>query len=459
MTPRNLPMLRLAGSILLLVLPLNALAGPCTVEAFDSCYIGVDAVSDTQVLNTVADPYNFVGLGIRSAEPMIPPNDPTFLGAANGSLRVVAGGLLALNYLPATIGNPTNRPLDNSVLVGVSANATGVLEVDGGTVTTPLLYVGQANDARPSTGIVTITNGGTVTATIDSLAGPAINLNAVNVGRGLGSTGTLTVSGPGSTLGTPDGGISLARLGTATLAVLEGGVVTVGGTLFGSTVSPLGRADILVAGEGSTLDVGTFAVLVGINVLTLALDDPNHGTATLDVREGGQVLGDVTVGPGGTLRGDGMIVGDVLNRGGLIGPGNSPGTLHIDGSLTQQGGVFDIEIASPSLSDVIDVSGDVSLEDVLIRFTFIDGYAPDAGDVFQFLRVAPGSLLGSVNPVFAVRGLQPGFEFSVSNTDGVLRLAALSAGIAVPAPAAPGLLMLVGISLLPLLRRRASRRA
>jgi T5SS/PEP-CTERM-associated repeat protein len=430
-------------------------AAPCTVDAFNSCYIGVDAVdaSDTQVLDTAAGPYDFVGLGIRSAEPMIPPNDPSFVGNASGTLSVLAGGALSLNYLPLTIGNPVNRPLDNSVLVGVSAGATGVLNVDGGTVHTPLLYIGQADDARPSTGTVTITNGGTVVADFDSLGGPLVNLNAVNIGRGLGSTGTLTVSGAGSSLSTPAGGMSLARQGTATVQVLDGGSVSVFGTLFGATVLPSGHADILVQGEGSSLAVGGDGILLGINVITLAQDDPNHGTATLDVRDGGQVTGNLTVGGGGTVRGDGTISGNVTNRGGVLAPGNSPGTLHIGGNLTQQGGILDIEIASATEFDMIEVGGDVSLEDVLVRFTFTDGFAPRAGDVFDFLRVAPGSLLENIDPVFSVRGVLPGFAFTVGSRGDALTLSALTDAVAVPAPGALGLLLLSCLALVPAMRR------
>lgn len=432
----------------------GAAAGPCTVEAFDSCYIGVDAVdaADTQVLDAAAGPFDFVGLGIRSAEPMIPPNDASFVGNASGTLSVLSGGVLTLNYRPETIGSPVFRPLDNSVLVGVSAGATGVLNVDGGTVHTPLLYIGQADDARPSTGTVSITNGGTIVADFDSLGGPLVNLNAVNIGRGLGSTGTLTVSGVGSSLSTPAGGMSLARQGTATLQVLDGGSVDVSGTLFGATVLPSGQADILVQGEGSTLAVGGDGILLGINVITLALDDPNHGTATLDVRDGGQVTANLTVGGGGTVRGDGTINGDVTNRGGVLAPGNSPGTLHIGGNLTQQGGILDIEIASASEFDVIDVTGNVALEDVLIRFTFTDGFAPRAGDAFDFLRIAPGSMLENLDPVYAIRGLQPGLSFEVAGLAGGLRFDALTDGVPVPAPGAFGLLLLGGIGLLRLRR-------
>ena len=443
--------LMVAGASALVALSSPALAAPCTVEAFNACYIGVDG-SDMQTVSAIEGPYDFVGIGIRSVDVLIPPNLPS---AANpsGTLNVSAGGTLTLNYNPGTIGAPVLRPLDNSVLVGVSLSATGVLNVNGGTVTAPILFVGQGDNTRPSTGTVTIANGGVFNATLDSsVAGPLPLFPAVGIGRGLGSVGDVTVTGAGSLLNAGSGVFSIGREGTAALSVIDGGVVVAGGTVFASTVSSTGSAAILVAGVGSKFDAGSNNILLGINN-NLLQSDPNHGVATLNVRDGGEVVGNITAGTGATLRGDGTITGDVLNSGGSIAPGNSPGTLHIDGNLTQTGGTMDIEIAGAALFDGIDVSMNVALEDVLIRFIFIDGYAPQAGDSYDFLHVGVGSTLLNLTPTFEVLGLQPGFGYAVTNTDGVLALIARTDGVSVPAP---GALVLLGFALagIALLRYR-----
>ncbi len=83
------------------------------------------------------------------------------------------------------------------------------------------------------------------------------------------------------------GALSVGREGTGTLNVTHGGVVTVGGTVFGSTASASGSASILVDGIGSLLDAGSHAILLGINNNSLDPADAAHGTATLAVRDGG----------------------------------------------------------------------------------------------------------------------------------------------------------------------------
>ena len=454
-SPRPMTMAGI-GLLVAALFPHAASALPCTVNQYNSCYVGVDGDSTPVTLTAPTGPYDFVGIGVRSTEPGLVPNAP-YAGNPSGTLNVLAGGVLTLNYNPLTIGPPTLRPLDNSVVVGGSLNASGTLNIIGGSVTAPMLFAGQADNARPSSGTVTIANGGAFVATLDSgPAGPLPGFPGVNIGRGLGSTGTVSVDGTGSSLTAATGALSIGREGTGMLNVTGGGVVTVGGTVFGSTVSSTGSASILVDGTGSLLDAGSNAILLGINNGSLNPLDP-HGTATLNVRDGGTVEGDVTLGQGGTLRGDGTIVGDVLNLGGTILPGNSPGTLHIDGNLTQTGGTIDIEIAGPALFDTIDVSMDVLLDNVLIRFIFTGGYAPMVGDTYEFLQA--GGSIANVNPDFEVVGLQSGFLFAVSpNSDGNLTLVARNDGVALPEPATPALLAMGLAVALSLRRRRRSGR-
>jgi len=445
--PRLMP--RMASIVLAVAIALpatGALALPTVVNEFNSLYVGVDGVGAASVSGTAT--YDFVGIGVRSTDPQLTGHAP-FAGNPVGTLDVGVGATLNLNYLPGTIGAPVFRPLDNSVVVGSSLGTTGTLNVSGGVVSAPMLFVGQADGLRPSTGTVNITAGGQFNATLDSSAtGPLPGFPAISIGRGLGSVGTINVSGAGSRLDASVGMMSLAREGNGTLNVQAGGVVAVGNTVFLSTISSAGSATVRVDGPGSMLDAGSHDILVGI--ANSKTNDPNHGTAVLDVRNGGEVKGTVYVGSGGTLTGNGLITGNVTNLGGTVKPGNSPGTLHVAGDYSQDGGLIVIEIAGPSAFDILDVTGAVMLDNVLIRFVFTGGFGPSAGAAFDFLK---GASLSLDDVSYEVEGLMAGFSYGVSDLNGVLSLTARTDGSPIPEPYT---LLLAGVGLLALLMRRLS---
>ena len=76
-----------------------------------------------------------------------------------------------------------------------------------------------------------------------------------------------------------------------------------------------------------------------------------------------QTVGRLTVGPQGTLLGQGTIRGKVnVPFGGTVLPGTSPGTLTIDGDYEQTGGLLGIEIAGTARGqfDVLAVTGNAA---------------------------------------------------------------------------------------------------
>ena len=74
-------------------------------------------------------------------------------------------------------------------------------------------------------------------------------------------------------------------------------------------------------------------VLYGLAVVALLAGQVQAASRATDVIPGNTV-GSVNL-LTGTLGGSGEIGGDVHNRGGIVAPGNSPGTLIIDGDYTQ----------------------------------------------------------------------------------------------------------------------------
>jgi hypothetical protein len=73
-------------------------------------------------------------------------------------------------------------------------------------------------------------------------------------------------------------------------------------------------------------------------------------------------------------------------------PGNSPGSLTIDGNLDAVGTIFDIEIGGlhpGSEYDQLVVLGQANLVDSILNLRFINGFVPNPGDVFEWLVADP----------------------------------------------------------------------
>lgn len=97
----------------------------------------------------------------------------------------------------------------------------------------------------------------------------------------------------------------------------------------------------------------------------------------------------------GILSGTGTVMGNLTNNG-TIRPGNSPGTLNIQGDYTQTlTGAMEIEIASPTSYDRLIVSGNASINGS-VRPILLGGYIPALNQTFSFLR-ATGGMSGSFN--------------------------------------------------------------
>jgi hypothetical protein len=95
----------------------------------------------------------------------------------------------------------------------------------------------------------------------------------------------------------------------------------------------------------------------------------------------------VTVARGGILYGKGRVRGMVIANGGQVAPGDSPGTLTIEGDLfVNEESELELEVGglAPGESyDQLIVEGETVLEGT-VRISFVDGFAPQAGDSFTF---------------------------------------------------------------------------
>ena len=237
---------------------------------------------------------------------------------------------------------------------------------------------------------------------------------------------TLTVDGLGSEIHIGGGSTTAVRGRTglavdvgAILNVTDGGKIVVDKLNIGLTGIFIGSrsptspdvSQIIVDGNNSLIDGGT-TLSVGeaeamFNTVTQQYERTGAagGASLLVVRNGAVAMADdIIIGPNGTVKGSGgTLQGDVENNG-TIAPGESPGTLTIQGDLVQAAdGKLVIEIggSAPGSFDVLNVSGKFTLGGTL-EIDLVNGFTPGANDVFDFLQVGSfeGSFANFILPTF-----------------------------------------------------------
>jgi hypothetical protein len=199
-------------------------------------------------------------------------------------------------------------------------------------------------------------------------------------------------------------------------------------------IDPAESYDAFIIGEqpltvmGPAVDSAVRSLVLGGEQTAEAVLDLVDGT-TLTIAEGARVRAS------GVLRGKGTIDGDVVNEGGTVSPGASPGALHVGGDYLQGPlGKLALEIAGPTAGteyDVLDVSGDVTLAGE-VEITLVAGYVPAEGTRFNL--IAYDGTFDASQAEFRVTGAPPGTQFSAFAANGVF-------GIVVGVPEPRGLVL------------------
>ncbi|NIJ65170.1 autotransporter-associated beta strand protein [Sphingomonas leidyi] len=253
-----------------------------------------------------------------------------------GALSVASGATLDVNGAAASVSglSGAGRILlgSGSLAAGIGATSsfTGVIGGTGSFVKSGsgTLTLGGANTYSGGT---TVT-GGTLTAGVANAFG----------------TGTLTVTAPGA--------VNLANFATTV-----GGLAGDGGIALGSAVLTVNAAGAsaysgVLSGTGRLVKSGSG---------TLTLNGANTYTGSTTINDGllvvnGSLAGAVTIGATGRIGGSGRV--GALTVSGIVAPGNSIGTLNVNGSLTfAAGSTYQVEVSPTGLSDQIVATGAVTI--------------------------------------------------------------------------------------------------
>jgi hypothetical protein len=199
-------------------------------------------------------------------------------------------------------------------------------------------------------------------------------------------------------------------------------ILTTGGTFGLSTNSTVYNNGLLVksAGDGVSSISNHFRNAGVVEVQTGILEF--YGSYSLThVQTAGQTIlngGNISVTSpgkyeiqGGNLTGEGTVFGEVVNSGGSVEPGFSPGTLTIDGDYTQHaGGVLTIEadgLTPDTEHGQLIVTGTATIDGALV-VEFINDYLPSVGDSFVVLTA--GTLTGTFPLVIGPGSLSASYD-------------------------------------------------
>jgi T5SS/PEP-CTERM-associated repeat protein len=190
--------------------------------------------------------------------------------------------------------------------------------------------------------------------------GGRVSNNGANMAVAYDSTASVTVVGAGS-LWDNHGQLRIGGDGHATLTVVDGGRLTTNVALV--QANPGGTATVIVTGPNSVwTNTGTLTVGDYYHRSMLAVYNPDkYGTITTS--DGGRVeTGDMIVWYGSVLAGDGIFKATQIADHGIIRPGNSIGTMTIDGNLTMDSNsVLETEVDNHGHSDKLAVTGTANI--------------------------------------------------------------------------------------------------
>jgi T5SS/PEP-CTERM-associated repeat protein/autotransporter-associated beta strand protein len=291
----------------------------------------------------------------------------------------------------AISGNGSLNQLGTGTTILSASNSySGGTWISGGTLTAGNLYAF-------GTGAVTIGLNTFLDMANYSIANTLTNnggtiLNAGTISGGDFSAGTTDLSGNNSTVAEVSGTATVNVSGSGTtISNVAGGTVNVNGA--DTTIQSYNGGDVGVdRGLIVAMNDGTSSGVISGNggmtkssAGTLTLGGVNTYTGATTVGSGLLVVNGsiasspVTIQSGGTLSGSGTVGDTTVQSGGTINPGNSPGTLNINGDIDWLGGGnYNWQIAG-----VTGTAGTVSTWDLVSATGVLDLTALTTGSQFN----------------------------------------------------------------------------
>lgn len=333
--------------------------------------------------------------------------------ALTGGVDIV-GGRVIVGSTGALGGGPVSMAADTQLVFDIAGTEVSTVPISGaGTLT------------KEGAGLLVISNANTFTG------GTLINAGrlGLNNGQGLGTGDVLVLQN--AVLGI--GGVTLANnvhgagqiIKTANNAATltgtnthSGGIDIQAGSIDVAGNAPLGSGTVTIA-SGAALNYtnagaatfsnglaggGTFNKL-GTGQLTFANNFTLGTVSLLAGRTRINVVGttNVLVNPNASLDGTGRIIGNLTNNG-LVAPGNSIGTLTVQGNYVHNAGsVLEIEFDGNGGIDLLAVTGTATINGGTLRFVSLGG-AEGSGGTFL---TAAGGLTGTFANVETVGAQLP----------------------------------------------------
>ena len=329
-----------------------------TLRIADNVWTAVDSLSDG---SAGGGSVIFEGDSMLS---IVGSSNTTFSGVFSGmgGLEVSGGGVLTLTgtgsqlgglVICSTCGGTSGLTLDGGTL-DIRGEIAAVF-VDGNLNVTGGAHLSVINSLGPNGVVFLEGNSSSVSG-----SGSTLSTDHLQIGDGFSGGASMTIDNGGTVIARSSMMIesdSILFLGSGSLAGAVGTPLILNHGAIIANFSDTSTLPADIIGDGNLFKEGTG---------TLVLTGSNSYTGPTDVAQGtlivnGEVSSLTRVHSGGTLGGTGIVGETQIQSGGTLAPGNSIGTLTVNGNLGFAAGSFYRVEVSPTTSDRTNVTGSATL--------------------------------------------------------------------------------------------------